>query len=430
MEDCSFSYGADGRLTKLSKFSTSFSPKEYNISYDNVGNPCNYKDNVLKWERGRLLAAYGNNKYSYNADGIRIKKKTAEGVLHTYFVEGTRIHCERFLNHTNWYYYDATGITGMEHDGVRYFFQKNVQGDVMRIFDSCGRLVARYAYDAWGNHTVYDANGNAETAYNFIGNINPFRYRGYYFDVETGLYYLNTRYYDPSICRFINADDISYIEPETINGLNLYAYCLNNPIMYTDETGTMPNWLKWLIGGIAFAGAVVLTVLSGGSLAPVFIGMGVSIVLGGLIDGTISAVRGGSFGDGFANGAADGAMWGGIFALCSAAISFIKNLSLIRSRGVVIGKGMERVKFVADQAALSKYSPMKGYNIIKGSSKGGLRAALADKLSIAHNKAWIKRVMRLKKPIYDIGLGSINGAGAWYGMELEEVAKYIFHFIF
>ena len=133
MEDCSFSYGADGRLTKLSKFSTSFSPKEYNISYDNVGNPCNYKDNVLKWERGRLLAAYGNNKYSYNADGIRIKKKTAEGVLHTYFVEGTRIHCERFLNHTNWYYYDATDITGMEHDGVRYFFQKNIQGDVIRI---------------------------------------------------------------------------------------------------------------------------------------------------------------------------------------------------------------------------------------------------------------------------------------------------------
>ena len=133
VEDCSFSYGADGRLTKLSKFSTSFSPKEYNISYDNVGNPCNYKDNVLKWERGRLLAAYGNNKYSYNADGIRIKKKTAEGVLHTYFVEGTRIHCERFLNHTNWYYYDATDITGMEHDGVRYFFQKNIQGDVIRI---------------------------------------------------------------------------------------------------------------------------------------------------------------------------------------------------------------------------------------------------------------------------------------------------------
>ena len=330
VEDCSFSYGADGRLTNLSKFSTSFSPKEYNISYDNVGNPCNYKDNVLKWERGRLLAAYGDNKFSYNADGIRIKKKTAEDVLHTYFVEGTRIHCERFLNHTNWYYYDATGITGMEHDGVRYFFQKNVQGDVMRIFDSCGRLVARYAYDAWGNHTVYDANGNAETAYNFIGNINPFRYRGYYFDVETGLYYLNTRYYDPSICRFINADDISYIEPETINGLNLYSYCLNNPIFYVDPDGhaPIPWWGKLLIGiGVVLVGAVVtaLTAGTGAGFMSAFgaalltsakavaistaISAGIGLTVGGITTGTWE----GAF-NGMLDGAVDGFMWGGIFA--------------------------------------------------------------------------------------------------------------------
>ena len=111
MEDFSFSYGADGRLIRLSKYSTSFSPKEYDISYDDVGNPCVYKDNVLKWERGRLLAAYGDNKYSYDADGVRIKKKTANGILHTYFTEGTRIHHEEYGTHENWYYYDATGIT-------------------------------------------------------------------------------------------------------------------------------------------------------------------------------------------------------------------------------------------------------------------------------------------------------------------------------
>ena len=111
MENFSFSYGADGRLIELSKFSTSFSPKEYDISYDDVGNPCVYKDNVLKWERGRLLAAYGDNKYSYDADGVRIKKKTANGILHTYFTEGTRIHHEEYGAHENWYYYDATGIT-------------------------------------------------------------------------------------------------------------------------------------------------------------------------------------------------------------------------------------------------------------------------------------------------------------------------------
>lgn len=92
------------------------------------GNPCVYKDNVLKWERGRLLAAYGDNMYSY------------------------------------------------DHDGVRYYFRKNLQGDVARIFNANGYLVARYVYDAWGNHTVYDSNGNINTDENFIGNINPFRY--------------------------------------------------------------------------------------------------------------------------------------------------------------------------------------------------------------------------------------------------------------
>ena len=287
MEDFSFSYGADGRLIELSKFSTSFSPKEYDISYDDVGNPCVYKDNVLKWERGRLLAKYGNNSYSYDADGVRIKKKTANGVLHKYFTEGTRIHHEEYGTHENWYYYDITGIVGIEHDGVRYYFQKNIQGDVARIFNANGYLVARYVYDAWGNHTVYDANGNINTDENFIGNINPFRYRGYYFDVETGLYYLNTRYYDPFACRFINADDISYIEPETINGLNLYAYCLNNPIIYSDPYGTW-SWssfwrgLGYIITGVGAIVAGALVMASGVALVPMLIAAGVTIGAGAL----------------------------------------------------------------------------------------------------------------------------------------------------
>ena len=284
MEDFSFSYGADGRLIRLSKYSTSFSPKEYDISYDDVGNPCVYKDNVLKWERGRLLAKYGNNSYSYDADGVRIKKKTANGILHKYFTEGTRIHHEEYGTHENWYYYDATGITGIEHDGVRYYFQKTIQGDVARIFNANGYLVARYVYDAWGNHTVYDADGNINTDANFIGNINPFRYRGYYYDVETGLYYLNTRYYDPFACRFINADDISYIEPETINGLNLYSYCLNTPVMYVDPTGhfsigTFIKGLGNIITGVLAIGAGAI-VLIGGAPVGMIIVSGITLTAG------------------------------------------------------------------------------------------------------------------------------------------------------
>lgn len=86
---------------------------------------------------------------------------------------------------------------------------------------------------------------------------------------------------------------------------------------------------------------------------------------------------------------------------------------------------MNRVDYFADQASLSKYSPMKGYNLIRGNGKSAWRVKLADNLSVAHNKAWINRVMILKKPIYDIGLGRIGDAGAWYGMELIETANYI-----
>ena len=145
-------------------------------------------------------------------------------------------------------------------------------------------------------------------------------------DVETGLYYLKSRYYDPETGRFLNADDISVLDTTSNypNGLNLYAYCFNDPVNACDDEGNMANWLKWLIGGLAFVGAVALTVLSGGSLAPVFIGMGISIIGGGLIQGTMTALNGGSFWQGFANGAADGAFWGGIFALASAGIGAIR----------------------------------------------------------------------------------------------------------
>lgn len=107
-----------------------------------------------------------------------------------------------------------------------------------------------YAYDAWGNHAVLDANGNdiSDDLTN-IGNLNPFRYRGYFYDTETELYYLQTRYYDPEVGRFIMIDSVEYLDPESINGLNLYAYCGNNPVMFTDPNGTT-KWWEWLLGAL------------------------------------------------------------------------------------------------------------------------------------------------------------------------------------
>ena len=219
--------------------------------------------------------------------------------------------------------------------------------------------MVKYNYNAWGNHTVVGPDGYTQiTDVTSIGIINPIRYRGYYYDGETGLYYLQSRYYDPVIGRFINIDDISYLDPETINGLNLYSYCLNNPVEYSDPNGqwSMPNWLKWVIGGVAFAGAVVLTYFTGGALAPVFIGMALSIFSSGLIEGAISAYNGNGFGAGFVNGAADGAMWGGIFALVGSTIGAIRyGLS---AKGAV--KGTQHLTTITKGQQFDRYGKLTG----------------------------------------------------------------------
>ena len=140
-------------------------------------------------------------------------------------------------------------------------------------------MKASYIYDAWGNHRVIDGMTGMDVTHDFtiggvttdvsrhIGNINPFRYRGYYFDRETGLYYLNSRYYDPAICRFINADDARVSEQYvyTLNGLNLYSYCLNNPITHTDENGHVIGWIIGIalaLGGLLLSADALIKAIS------------------------------------------------------------------------------------------------------------------------------------------------------------------------
>ena len=112
-----------------------------------------------------------------------------------------------------------------------YYYDKNPRGDVKNILDNSGNIVVTYAYDAYGNCTLcYDTNSD-------LANSNPIRYRSYYYDEDTGLYYLNTRYYNPQWRRFISPDDTAYLDIESVNGLNLYAYCGNDPINYSDPSG-------------------------------------------------------------------------------------------------------------------------------------------------------------------------------------------------
>ena len=162
-------------------------------------------------------------------------------------------------------------------------------GNLLALLDSSGNIVVQYKYDAWGNHTVTDANGNAITDADHIGNLNPFRYRGYYFDRETGFYFLQTRYYDPEVGRFLNMDSIEYADPESVNGINLYAYCGNNPVMGYDPDGTW-DWLRAIaiaaLAVVAVAAIAAITVATGGAATPVIAGA----VIGAGISGASSAV--------------------------------------------------------------------------------------------------------------------------------------------
>ena len=134
------------------------------------------------------------------------------------------------------YLYDDSSIVGVQYtNGANtnaYYFLKNLQGDVIAIYDANGAKVVTYSYDAWGNCTI----DSTTTDYD-LAHANPIRYRGYYYDENTKLYYLNSRYYSPEFRRFISPDDTNYLVPKNVNGCNLYCYCGNDPVMNVDPTG-------------------------------------------------------------------------------------------------------------------------------------------------------------------------------------------------
>ncbi len=216
------------------------------FTYDAQGNPLTYyngENYTFTWQNGRQLASASkgttNVAYKYNSDGIRYEK-TVNGVVHKYYLNGSTITAETIVDNGNVtyieYFYDTLGAHSFSLNGTMYFYIKNLQGDVMHIATADNTIVASYTYDAWGN--IESVTG---TLADTVGSINPLRYRGYYYDAETGLYYVSSRYYDPEIGRWIspepNVDYGEFDEGAGLLGYNIYAYCANNPVMFKDETG-------------------------------------------------------------------------------------------------------------------------------------------------------------------------------------------------
>ena len=215
------------------------------ITYDAIGNPLTYYNGTtFTWDAGRQLStatkADGTElSFKYNDSGIRTSK-TVGGVTTEYFLDGTSVIAEKTGNNILWFYYDGDGSReAVEYNGAVYYYLYNAQGDVLGLFDNNLNVVVNYTYDSWGN--LLSVTGDMA---NTLGQANPFRYRGYYYDTETGLYYLNSRYYDPETGRFINADSIIAGVGGSIQGDNMFAYCFNNPINMSDPSGNLPKWIE------------------------------------------------------------------------------------------------------------------------------------------------------------------------------------------
>ena len=154
------------------------------------------------------------------------------------------------VEYTLFFTYDAAGVpVSVTLNDITYFYVTNLQGDVIAILDYSGQAVAGYVYNAWGHILSVDSDSA-------IATLNPLRYRGYVYDTETGLYYLQSRYYNPEWGRFITADNPNYLGIDgTVTSYNLFAYCSNNPVMYSDPTGHFINTITGTIVG-AFIGAI------------------------------------------------------------------------------------------------------------------------------------------------------------------------------
>ncbi|QAA31078.1 DNRLRE domain-containing protein [Clostridium manihotivorum] len=258
----SYSYGDGNWKDKL----TSYNGKS--ITYDQIGNPLSYNGNTFGWKSGRQLAymilSDGRDVgFKYNDAGIRTEKRV-NGVTTKYYLDGDKVISQQDEEGTSIRYnYDANGkLVSMILNGTEYFYIRNAQSDIIGLIDTSGNQVVSYTYDTWGK--LISITGSLKDT---VGVKNPYRYRGYRYDTETGLYYLQSRYYNPEWGRFINADGIVGTPGELLSA-NMFAYCLNNPVNMADSSGNFPFVLSFFVEAVVAAVEVVATVLS----APVVVG--------------------------------------------------------------------------------------------------------------------------------------------------------------
>ena len=206
----------------------------------------------MTWQGGRQLASMQKDgttiSFSYNDAGLRTEK-TVNGATRRYIWNSAQLMADVGASDAFYFHYSSGGeLIGYTYKTAEAetecILVKNQQGDVERVISADGTVLAAYTYDAWGN--VLTSEGTLAAA-------NPIRYRGYYFDTETSLYYLQSRYYDPAVGRFINADNAIAGVGGDVHGYNLFSYCKNDPVNMSDHTGHWPQWIKNVASAVVSA---------------------------------------------------------------------------------------------------------------------------------------------------------------------------------
>ena len=381
-------YSYDSKMPfKLSSFNN------VNITYDNFLNPLSLNGYSFTYYRGNKLRTsndgFVTTTYNYFGNGLRSSKQVGSKLIR-YFYEKDKlvkeIQTDNNITNTINYLYGINGIIGFTYNQDLYLYDKNIFNDVIAIYkcnsDNSLTLMAKYSYDAYGNHQVLNPNGTSNTSSSFIGNINPIRYRSYYFDSETGFYYCKSRYYVPYLRRWLTMDSLSYLDKEDMQGTNLFAYCKNNPVMYTDESGQMPEWAYWVIGIGVIALLAVATVVTAG-IAGVGIGT--------------------AFGAGFAGAAIGAGASGAVVTIASSAFA-----------GAVIGAGMGMISGALygglSTLSLSGALSGAGKGFMWGSILGAISGSLRGGISYAKTVPLFRSVSN-EEAVYIVKNGKFSGAG-------------------
>ena len=298
------------------------------ITYDAIGNPLNDGTWTYTWENGRQLKQMQSvditATFVYNENGLRVQK-TVNWVVTKYTLHSKNVvHMTQGSNNLHFFYDAQNKPAVVVYNDIPYSYVKNLQGDIVAILDSTGTAVVNYVYDAWGR-PISKTGSMAGT----LGTVQPFRYRGYVYDEETGLYYLRSRYYNPNLGRFVNADRV-FDANASVTTYNQYPYCDNCPVIYLDSEGrglftslVIGFVVGALVSGIIEAAKggdvedIIISAVAGGvsgliSVIPVFrnpyinsaIMGGVGNAVGAWIDGDIDSIY--DVIDNFAEGAVAG----------------------------------------------------------------------------------------------------------------------------